>query len=136
MGTDSLPATLLSNPVSYMFSQVVHGPRDDGPNDVRNVGQQSFDDQSTGKVEEGHHPAPVEFSIRKDLAGHFDKYILARLQCCIIYHALKLGVAIKFISNLLQAASQFYVPSINQLSSTQLCSSHHSIAVTMATNSF
>lgn len=35
-----------------------------------------FDDESTGKVEQSDHPAPGEFAVRKDLAGHIHKSVL------------------------------------------------------------
>lgn len=63
VGTNTLPATLLPDPADHMFPEVVQSPGDDCFDDIRNLGHKSFDDESTGKVEECHHSAPVEFSI-------------------------------------------------------------------------
>ena len=44
------PASLVSDPVHHVFRQVVHGPRDYSPDNIRNSGQQCLEDQVKRQV--------------------------------------------------------------------------------------
>ena len=44
------PASLVSDPVHHVFRQVVHGPRDYSPDNIRNSGHQCLEDQVKRQV--------------------------------------------------------------------------------------
>lgn len=44
-----------------------------------------FDDQSTGKVEQCNHPAPVELPIWEDLNGNFHKHLFGGTEWRVVY---------------------------------------------------
>lgn len=54
---------------------------------MQRSGRTHFDDESTGKVEQCDHPAPVEFSIRKDLEGNFQKHIFCGTERRVVHHS-------------------------------------------------